>query len=309
MLSVSDLYREILEEPDHYKEVRAVIGDTEQTVVNCSIIASVNESVAVGGTRARQLDLEILPNGLISDRDSVEIFVRLSSKDGRRKSEWIPKGTYLIDTAPMDAETGVMSIHAFDAMLKMEQPFLSADDYENQKNWPQTPSAVMNRIASAIGVPLDSRTQLNDAFTVPFPTKKSLEDNATDSAANGPPYILNIDSKIIHRRSCRRVADIAPENTRRSDSAVTDLEAAGYRICRICRPSDGEPEPEPDTSASLSMRVVAGYVAAMQCGNWVITDENRLRLLPFEIFASSLNMLSAANGGGAILFGNTVILV
>ena len=242
MLSVSDLYREILEEPDHYKEIRAVIGLREQTVVNCSIIASVNESVAVGGTSARQLYLDIIPNGFISDSAPVSVSVRLSSKDGKRKSEWIPKGTYLIDTMSTDMETGVMSIFGFDFMMKTEQPFLQ--DGETASGWPKTPTQVMSRICAAIGVSLDSRTHLNDAFTVPFPTKKSLEDNAADSATNGPPYILNIDSKIIHRRSCRRVADIAPENTRRSDSAVTDLEAAGYRICRICRPSDGEPEPE-----------------------------------------------------------------
>ena len=306
MHDVSALYREILEEPDHYKEIRAVIGLREQTVVNWSIIASVNESVAVGGTSARQLYLDIIPNGFIADSAPVSISVRLSSKDGKRKSEWIPKGTYLIDTMSTDMETGVMSIFGFDFMMKTEQPFLQ--DGETASGWPKTPTQVMSRICAAIGVSLDSRTHLNDAFTVPFPTKKSLEDNAADSAANGPPYILNTDTKIIHRRSCRRVSTIAPENRRQSDdnSTVAALEATGYRVCRVCRPSDSGSEP--DTSASLSMRTVAGNIAAMNGGNWIVTDFNTLYLVPFEIFESSLRLLSTENQR-ALLFGNSVILL
>ena len=56
---------------------------------------------------------------------------------------------------------------------------------------------------------------------------------------------------------------------------------------------------------SLSMRTVAGYIAAMHGGNWIITDANQLYLMPLD---NEISVLSDEEAAG-ILFGNTFILV
>ena len=305
MHSVSDLYREILEQPDHYTEVRASIGGVMHTVITCSISAALNQSAAVGGTVARQIDIDILPSGTISGNHPILISVRLSSGDHTQKSEWIPKGTFWIDSNPTDSQTGVMSIHGFDAMLKMEQSMLS--EGETAADWPKTPSAVMARICAAIGVPLDPRTVLNDAYLIPYPTENSTRAKP-ETPVGEDPFILNIGNKTIHCSFCSRVASIDPENRQTSSASVAELKLQGYKPCKICRPADGLENEEEDNSDSLSMRTVASYIAAMNGGNWMITDNNLLYLVPFEIFESTLRLLSTENQS-VILFGNTAILL
>ena len=234
MRDTSALYQQILEQPDHYKEVQVKIGTTVHPYLSCSVYGSLYEKASVGGTAARQIDLDIYPAGPVNDDDPIQIFVRLSSADGAQKSEWIPKGTFLIDTNPVDHDTGVMSIHGFDAMLKMEQPIIAKDAPSGQ--WPRAVDSIMEEIAERIGVELDSRTTLNPAYTIPLPLD----------------------------------------------------------------PSSGE-----NDSIYLSMRTIAGYIAAMHGGNWTITDENRLLLVPL---AADITLLSDEDDV-AILFGDTLILV
>ena len=55
------------------------------------------------------------------------------------------------------------------------------------------------------------------------------------------------------------------------------------------------------------MRTVAGYIAAMHGGNWIITDSDTLFLVPFarEFFVPVL----AADKSSAIAFGDTILLL
>ena len=40
-----------------------------------------------------------------------------------RTSEWISKGVYFVDTREADTTTGLLTLHAYDAMLKGEQAY------------------------------------------------------------------------------------------------------------------------------------------------------------------------------------------
>ena len=85
------------------------------------------------------------------------------------ESEWIPQGTFFIDTREVTANQDgldVLTIHGFDAMLKTEQEYASneavGDNYD---------TAYVRAIAAAIGVEVDDRTWelMGTGYIVPFP--------------------------------------------------------------------------------------------------------------------------------------------
>lgn len=89
------------------------------------------------------------------------------TEDGPDYSEWIPKGTFYIDTRKLDAETGVLTLHGFDAMLKgSNEPFLQEGD---TGEWPRSAPVIVGEICELMGVELDERTELSDVVLVPYP--------------------------------------------------------------------------------------------------------------------------------------------
>lgn len=87
-------------------------------------------------------------------------------EDGWEYSEWIPKGTFYIDTRKLDTETGVLTINGYDAMLKSEVQFLQDGD---TGEWPRASSVIVGEICELMGVELDERTELDDEIKVPYP--------------------------------------------------------------------------------------------------------------------------------------------
>ena len=103
-------------------------------------------------------------------------------------SEWIPKGVYWLDTRKRNYQTGMLTIHGYDAMLKAERM--------NTLN--STSSAnLLTRICSDMGVALDSRTQAA-SVTISTPTqytdREILQFIAVVSAGN---WIITDEGKLL----------------------------------------------------------------------------------------------------------------
>ena len=108
----------------------------------------------VGGCYSSKLNLTMLtPSVAIPRMAKVEPFVRLVK--GLTTSEWIPQGKYFIDTRETTDDDGiaVLTIEAFDSMLKTEDDFPSTTH-----SWAASPYRVVQDIASAIGVSINSET-------------------------------------------------------------------------------------------------------------------------------------------------------
>ena len=84
------------------------------------------------------------------------VYVRLTN--GVQNSEWLEKGTYYIDTRATDEQTGQLTIHGYDAMLKAEQLWAGSA--------PVKQTAAVSDIASRMGITVDSRTSLNSTYYV-----------------------------------------------------------------------------------------------------------------------------------------------
>lgn len=232
MQSVSLLYRQLLA-ANAPKEVQAIIAGTvygqDEIVSANSKAALMDKAATIGNCVAKELTLVLRNPGEIPRMAQIQMRFRLNN--GTQQSEWIPKGTFFIDTR--DEGNGVLSIDAFDPMLKCDQSFTTSGE---QGTWPRTDITVVNQICSRIGVTLDSRT--------------------------------------------------------------AEIITAGYTIQY---PGFGE--------GAYSMREILGFIGSMYAGNWIITDENKLRLLVLGDMPDDTTNLLITEYGEYIVMGGYRIRV
>ena len=232
MQTTSDLYKSLLQNPDHEKEIKMVIAGVEygmDNIVSCSTSGGLFSEPGIGNCASRQIDLEVFPVGTIPRQAKIQAFVRLVY--GEQASEWIPKGVFFISTRKRNKLTGTLTITGYDAMLKAEQTWLTSD-YDTE-TWPMTQTDAVSDIAGRIGVAVDSRTVLSEEYPVEYPV--------------------------------------------------------------------GE-------NGDLTMREVLSGIAVSNAGNWIITDDGKLRLIGYGDIPNETNLLVTEHGE-AILFGGVRIIV
>ena len=172
---------------------------TEGTLFGVTITGGLysSQTFAIGSCVSREIEVRfLLGNAEIPRMAMIQPEVRLVN-DAGDVSEWIPKGTFWLDTRELDKETGIMTVRGYDAMLKGEADYIASGVVGD---WPKTMSSVASEIAGLMGLTMDSRNTINST------------------------YMMNLP--------------------------------AGY-----------------------SMREILGYIAAANCGNWIVTDEGKLRLV------------------------------
>ncbi|MBQ6359041.1 MAG: hypothetical protein IJI97_08865 [Clostridia bacterium] len=232
MQAVSALYHQLLA-ANAPKEFRAIIAGVtygQVKIVSASSTAALMDKAAtIGNCVAKELNLVLRNPGEIPRMAQIQMQFRLNS--GTQQSEWLPKGTFFIDTR--DEGNGVLTIDAFDPMLKCDQSFTTSGE---QGTWPRTDITVVNQICSRIGVTLDARTAaiLTAGYTIQYP---------------------------------------------------------GY----------GE--------GAYTMREILGFIGSMYAGNWIITDENKLRLLVLGDMPDDMTNLLITEYGEYIVMGGYRIRV
>lgn len=203
-------------------------------IVSATTRASMlDSSLSIGNCIAKELNL-VLRNfaGYHTIPRMAKIVMQYRLNDGTTQSEWLPKGTFFIDTRD-ESYGGVLTIDAFDPMLKSEQSFTESGP---QGNWPRSDLTIVNQIASRIGVTVDSRTTaiITNNYQIPYP---------------------------------------------------------GY--------GDG----------AYTCREILGYIGTMYGGNWIITDENKLRLIILgDIPPGDTNLLVTQNGDYITIGGYRIIV-
>ena len=175
MQNVSNVFKAIFAQPNHEIEIKATIANVEYSKVDL-YEARVTRSVLqhgtpeVGGAVSCQLDIDILPKGNIPRGAEVKLYLRLLS--GNVASEWIPKGTFYVDTREVNFDNTRATLHCFDAMMKSEQVY---KDITSFTTWPQSYSNVVGEIVTAMGLTLDSRTVLPN-YSVEYPNELTCRD-------------------------------------------------------------------------------------------------------------------------------------
>lgn len=172
MQTTSDLYKQILLNPAHRKEVKLEISGTEYTeadIVSVETSGGLYTTPGIGNCAARQINLEVFPIGTIPRQAQIKVYVRLVL--GEQVSEWIPKGTFFISTRSKNKITSSLVITGYDAMLRAESVWLNSD-YDTE-NWPMSQADAVDDIAYRMGVEVDNRTVLSTQFPVNYPVDKN----------------------------------------------------------------------------------------------------------------------------------------
>lgn len=183
----SALYKEIVSGGNHWFETRVVLdGNT----LSESQIMSVSRDgtglgkalPSVGGALSSILNLTILePSFDIPNMAEIDVYVRACN--ATQQSEWIPQGIYYIDTRAHNDTVnsiGTMQITACDAMLKFAQDYPSTNHA-----WPYADMAVINEMAAACGVTVDSRVTeyITAGYMINLPTGYTMREVLENIAA------------------------------------------------------------------------------------------------------------------------------
>lgn len=190
MQTVSALYQQIMS-GEHYAERKINIAGTdygEDTIVSLTTTGGLfaDGTLSVGSAVSREINLSLWNvSTTIPKMAKLIPYYRLSN--GTQTSEWIQKGVYYIDTRSVDS--GLLTIHGYDDMLKAEQIWTPAQSLE----FPMPMTQAVDIIANIMGVEIDARTVLNSAYTIDYPANDyTLRDVLRYiAAAHGGNWIMS----------------------------------------------------------------------------------------------------------------------
>lgn len=197
MKPVSALYKKLLADREHTREVNASVAGVEygpDKIKACSTYCDVLSDFEVGGCKAQELDLTFEATGTIPRAAMVSVFYRLVR--GSESSEWVPGGVFYVDTRSFDEYSGWLTVHGVDGMMRTEAVWWDAS--EDAGEWPMKQTAAAADIAQCMGVQLDSRSVIDQALTIDFPNDMTMREALSEiAAANGGSWFMSGDGNLL----------------------------------------------------------------------------------------------------------------
>ena len=197
MQNTSTTYQTLLA-GTHRKEVRLIINDNlifgEGEIFSMSVDGALfgANTLSFGGCVSREIRVKFLPGSATIPR-MAKLQPQIRLTDGTTTSEWIPKGTFYIDTREYDRETGTLTLTGYDAMLKAEATYI-AEGYVG--TWPRPMDDVATEICGLLGLTMDSRTDLEE-WDVQLPTGYSMREVLGGiAAAHAGNWIITDEGKL-----------------------------------------------------------------------------------------------------------------
>lgn len=233
MNSTSTVYNSIFA-GIHRFEVKVSIGSTDYGM---NVLTSLNSCRSVFGSgsprpglaTAGELSLSLyLDSGSVPRMAEIRPYFRVVNDT--RQSEWIAKGVYYVDTRKADTTTGLLTLHAYDSMLKGEQQYPSTSHL-----WPAADLDVVTEIASFLGIVVDARTTelMTAGFLIPLPAQYTLRETLQYIAAlYGGSFVITDSNtlRLIPLWSVKSEADAPLGGTHRLTAAPAFPACTGVRF-------------------------------------------------------------------------------
>lgn len=208
----SEIYKRILKEKNHRKEIKLLIDNqeyAEDNIISCNISGAIFDKPSIGGCASRQIEIKIFPIGEIARQAKIEVFLRLVFED--QKSEWIPKGVFFFSQRQLDKKTGILTVQGFDSMLKANQQWLTSSYTE--ENFPMTQKKAVEDIAARMRVSVDERTKLSTLFPVEYPVDENGDLTMWEvlsyiAVSNAGNWVITDEGKLL----LLKYGDIPPES-------------------------------------------------------------------------------------------------
>jgi hypothetical protein len=202
MYTVSALWATLIATDGHwfetYVDINGVTYGQDQIMsMSTELRMFSEEQPTVGGCLAGELTLKMLvPSATIPRMASIEPYVRVCT--GTQQAEWIPQGKYFIDTRETtrnDDGLNILTIHAYDSMLKAEGDYPSTSH-----SWPYTDINVVNEIATTLGVGVDSRTTalMTNGYQASLPAGMTMRETLGNIAAMyAGNWVMSYDGELL----------------------------------------------------------------------------------------------------------------
>ena len=177
MQTTSSTYQTLLA-GNHRKETRLIINDNlifgEESLCSLSMSGALfgSDTLSFGGCVSREIRVKFYPGSTTIPR-MAKLQPQIRLTNGTTTSEWIPKGTFYIDTREYDKETGTLTLTGYDAMLKAEATYIPAGEVGR---WPLPMSTVASEICTLLGLTMDSRTSVRSDYVMQLPTGYSMRE-------------------------------------------------------------------------------------------------------------------------------------
>lgn len=202
MYTVSSTWNTLIADYKHWFETRVDINGVSyysDAIVSVSVQNTMfsGEQPGVGGCLSAELQLTMLaPSVTIPRMATVNPYIRVTN--GTLTSEWIPQGKFFIDTRETtknDDGLPVLTVHAYDSMLKAEGDFP-----DTTVSFPQADINVVNMIATELGVGVDARTTalMTNAYEIGLPVGYSMREVLSwIGSMYAGNWIMNFDGDLL----------------------------------------------------------------------------------------------------------------
>lgn len=195
MQTVSDLYRNIIADKRHRKEVKILVDGVDHqmgNILSLKTYGSLFKTVGIGNVISREIDLSFVPIGEIPRKAEIRPYIRV--RLGDQVSEWVQKGVFYIDTRKFDDASGTLTVHGYDAMLKSSPNYIDVE--ESSGTWPRKARTVVEDIAYRMGVELDERTVLQEYDVGYMPLTSGRETLGWIAAMHGGNWTITDEGKL-----------------------------------------------------------------------------------------------------------------
>jgi len=308
MNSTSTLYKSIYS-GIHRFEVKVNISGTDYGM---DVLTSLNSRRSAFGAGSPRLGLApsgelalslYVESGAVPRMATIRPYFRVVNDI--RQSEWIAKGVYFVDTREADTTTGLLTLRAYDAMLKGEVKYPSTSHA-----WPYSDINTVREIASFLGVAVDAQTTslMTGGYLIPLPAQYTVRETLRYIAAlyGGSFVVTDANTlRLIPLWSVKSTEDAPLGGTHRLTAATAFPACTGVRFLL-------------DNDQELFAGDETGYVYEISCpfatqaaANALLTKLRGFVYRPFSAEAAVVNpacelgdTLSVPDGlGGTFLTG------
>ena len=266
MNSTSSLYNSIFS-GIHRFEVKVNIAGTDYgmnvlTSLNSRRSAFGSGSPRLGLAPAGELSLSLyLDSGSVPRMAEIRPYFRVVNDS--RQSEWIAKGVYYVDTREADTTTGLLTLQAYDSILKGEVKYPSTSH-----SWPYSDINTVTEIASFLGVAVDAQTTslMTAGFMIPLPAQYTLRETLQHiGALYGGSFVITDQNtlRLIPLWSVKTTEDAPLGGTHRLTAAPAFPACTGIRFLM-------------DNDQELFAGNETGYVYEISCPFATQAAANRL---------------------------------
>ena len=166
MQTTSATWKQLWASGNAHVKTRVTIADvgtfTEGDVISAKIsgVLYPDDDLGIGGVTSRKLELKLMLGDNPEPARGAEVTVEVALTDGTTTSEWLPKGTFCIDTRETDQLSQITTYVCYDLMILADKmaPDISAG---------YTMQSLAISIAQTLGLSIDSRSTFRTSTYTP----------------------------------------------------------------------------------------------------------------------------------------------